>query len=234
MRNKLVFPNGGTETKYAWNRYSLTREGQHIWDKCKVNQETFYYWDKYAVVGKDSYYWDKYDAVIDEEKSKTTYTWERYPTEKVYNGYIWYKRKFSRHQDRYIDFNGSSSVRVNSNSGGSFTNGYIGFYYYYPGNETRLLGDFAYFSVQDIINNNLQINNLTAFGIYGWSWYQTKEEVPTSTERPQYLVIHDGYSMTISNGAINLSGNTYTSNQMPRGFIKNQKHSTDYLVYTLE
>lgn len=234
MRNKLVFPNGGTETKYAWDRYSLTREGQHIWDRCKVNQETFYYWDKYAVVGKDSYYWDKYDAVIDEEKSQTIYTWERYPTKKVYNGYIWYKRKFSRHQDRYIDFKGSSSVRVNSASGGSFTNGYIGFYYNYPGNETRLLGDFAYFSVQDIINNNLQINNLTAFGIYGWSWYQTKEEVPTSTERPQYLVPDSGYSMTISNGAIRLSGNTYTSNYAPGGFIKNQKHSTDYLAYTLE
>ena len=232
MRNKLVFPNGGTETKYAWDRYSLTREGQHIWDKCKVNQETFYYWDKYAVKGQDSYTWDKYNAVIDEEKSKTTYTWEKYPTKKQNSGYIWYKRKFSRHQDRYIDFRGSSSVSVNSASGGSFTNGYIVFYYSAPVNETTTApNQWNYFSVQDILDNNLQIKNLTAFGIYGWSWFETK---PTSTSKPQYLVLSDGYSMTISNGAVKLSGNTYTSSKWPMGIIKNQNYSTDYLVYTLE
>ena len=42
MRNKLVFPNGGTENKYVWDRYSLTNEGQHTWDKNEVVESTVY------------------------------------------------------------------------------------------------------------------------------------------------------------------------------------------------
>ena len=60
MRNKLVFPNGGTENKYVWDRYSLTNEGQHTWDKNEVVESTVYTWDKYAVNGSGTYTWDIY------------------------------------------------------------------------------------------------------------------------------------------------------------------------------
>ena len=94
-------------------------------------------------------------AVIDEENSTTTYTWEKYPTKMEHSGYIWYKRKFSNNCERYINFQGSSSVNVDSASSHSFTDGYIGFYYTYPQNETTIPRVYDYFSVKDILDNNI-------------------------------------------------------------------------------
>ena len=160
MRNKLVFPNGGTETKYAWDRYSLTREGQHIWDKCKVNQETFYYWDKYAVKGQDSYTWDKYNV-----EETHHYSWNKYglttTSNNVYNVY-----KTGRLIDTYFRF--SSGYQFNN----SYTltarkgQGYYLFFYHRDGTIKKLF-------VDDMIERNISIGSLLALGYYGIHYNKT-------------------------------------------------------------
>lgn len=160
MRNKLVFPNGGTETKYAWDRYSLTREGQHIWDKCKVNQETFHYWDKYAVKGQDSYTWDKYNV-----EETHHYSWNKYglttTSNNVYNVY-----KTGRLIDTWFRF--SSGYQFND----SYTltarkgQGYYLFFYHKDGTIKKLF-------VDDIIERNISIGSLLALGYYGIHYNKT-------------------------------------------------------------
>ena len=49
MRNRLVFPSGGTETKYLWDKYNLWYSGIYNWGKYNVKRTYEYLWDKYYV-----------------------------------------------------------------------------------------------------------------------------------------------------------------------------------------
>jgi hypothetical protein len=31
MLNKLTFPEGGTETRYLWNKHQINYEGEYVW-----------------------------------------------------------------------------------------------------------------------------------------------------------------------------------------------------------
>lgn len=160
MRNKLVFPNGGTETKYAWDRYSLTREGQHIWDKCKVVSKDVYYWDKYAVKGQDSYTWDKYNV-----EETHHYSWNKYGLTTTSNG-VYNVYKTGRMENVYFRF--SSGYQFNN----SYTltarkgQGYYLFFYHRDGTIKKLF-------VDDMIERNISIGSLLALGYYGIHYNKT-------------------------------------------------------------
>ena len=62
MRNRLVFPSGGMETKYVWNKSTIKNTGYHLWDKYSVNKQNLYHWDKFELknVENSEYEWEKY------------------------------------------------------------------------------------------------------------------------------------------------------------------------------
>ena len=171
MRNKLVFPNGGTETKYAWDRYSLTREGQHIWDKCKVVSKDVYYWDKYAVKGQDSYTWDKYNV-----EETHHYSWNKYglttTSNNVYNVY-----KVGRMVDTYFRFSSGYELTDNLSITAPKGKNYYLFFYNKDGTVKTMF-------VDDMIERNLYIDGLLALGYYGCS--HSKNSINPDT-KPRYL-----------------------------------------------
>ena len=237
MRNKLVFPNGGTETKYAWDRYSLTREGQHIWDKCNVNQETFYYWDKCEIVkGQENYVWQKYEAI------PNTRTWEKYPvitlsSDNNYNNnkdFIWYKYKYSEVK-KYIRVKSTTKpATVNDTQEYTFNSGYL--HFRYMGEQITSDGNislsinWATIPVQQIIENNVQIKSLQAFKIFEWCWYQN----PNDTIGEDRLVISKDQSLNVINNQVKISGSPFSTTGNISGVYSNRATLYDIEITALE
>lgn len=93
MRNRLTFPEGGMETKYVWDKYSLNNNGIYIWDKHQIKNTYLHSWNKYSVREKE-YEWKQY-TVIDGAKGEYVgivedANGEAYPQDGIQNGY-WYE-----------------------------------------------------------------------------------------------------------------------------------------------
>jgi hypothetical protein len=98
MHSKLVFPSGGMETKYVWNKSTINDKGVFVWDKNYINVENEYtwakhlvdnsgiethQWDRYTLNGDILYQWKRFDLI-----QTTDYVWNTY---KVNNTYIAYR-----------------------------------------------------------------------------------------------------------------------------------------------
>ena len=86
MRSKLVFPSGGMETKYVWNKSTINDKGVFVWDKNDVITIDTHYWNKYEIdynTDVKVYNWDKFKLVRDkyvwyQNEYYTNYTWDKY------------------------------------------------------------------------------------------------------------------------------------------------------------
>lgn len=86
MRNRLVFPSGGMETKYVWNKSTINDKGVYVWDKNDVITIDTHYWNKYEIdynTDVKVYNWDKFKLVRDkyvwyQNEYYTNYTWDKY------------------------------------------------------------------------------------------------------------------------------------------------------------
>lgn len=86
MRSKLVFPSGGMETKYVWNKSTINDKGVYVWDKNKIVNIDTHYWNKCQInynLDINVYNWDRYLPYINKYKwDKYTYTtkyyWDKY------------------------------------------------------------------------------------------------------------------------------------------------------------
>lgn len=178
MRNKLVFPNGGTETKYAWDRYSLTNEGQHIWDKCLAVKDQTWTWDKYKVksVGEDAgYIWEKYSTI----QLSDFYHYEKYPTIPPTTGkYVWRKRiAYASNKLDYI-WNEYEEKENTSFRGGVITRYGDGFIVLLHRDHDKS----KIYSVKDMIANNFVIDEPGAYGFYGFYWSPVNLIKPSTFE----------------------------------------------------
>lgn len=120
MKNKLVFPEGGLEPKYLWDRHSIQNEGVHKWDKFNTERETTYFWDKYKVNAEKRKY-KKYSLKEQQgegiENIKGDYLETvvgeigEYPDNGILDGY-WYVLDAKATWSRYYKSTGVTSITV--------------------------------------------------------------------------------------------------------------------------
>ena len=186
MRNRLVFPSAGMETKYVWDRYSIQNNGIYIWDTHDVIQDDVYYWDKYAIKGKSSYTWDKYDVI-----ETSHYSWNKYAVRET-TDFAWNYWKCSW-QDVYFVFT-TTTYELEAQTDYTFTNGYL---HFYTGPDEKKT-----YSVASIINNNASLKGILAKGIYGFR-YSTGSVVYNA--QPDYLITSIWSELSVENGAVKIT-----------------------------
>ena len=183
MRNRLVFPSAGMETKYVWDRHSIQNNGIYIWDTHDVIQDDVYYWDKYAIAGKSSYTWDKYNVI-----ETPHYTWNKYGVTET-TDYAWNYWKCSW-KDVYFVFT-TTTYELEAQADYNFTDGYLHFY--------KEDGSMKSYSVASIIANNASLGGLLAAGFYGFR-YSTASVIYNT--QPNYLVTSLYSELYVENGAV--------------------------------
>lgn len=186
MRNRLVFPSAGMETKYVWDRYSIQNNGIYIWDTHDVIQDDVYYWDKYAIKGKSSYTWDKYDVI-----ETSHYSWNKYAVRET-TDYAWNYWKCSW-QDVYFVFT-NTTYELEAQTDYTFTNGYL---HFYTGPDEKKT-----YSVASIVNNNASLKGILAKGIYGFR-YSTGSVIYNA--QPDYLITSVWSELSVENGAVKIT-----------------------------
>lgn len=156
MRNRLTFPEGGLETKYVWDKYSLNNNGIYIWDKHNVDIVNEYHWDKYSLKQKE-YKWSKYEYL-----ATTNYNWERYPQVYTEDDYLIYKRPLEdTARSKYLNLTASVSTTIRTN-------------YAYDKSRTKIYlfktdNTVDEYSVADILNNDEMMTTLLRYGYCGFN-----------------------------------------------------------------
>lgn len=119
MLNKLTFPEGGTETRYLWNKHQINYDGEYVWKQYQIDSITDYYWKKYAVMAKTTVAWEKYEVNVDGSKGDyigvVSAEAGTYPSAGTQDGIyyerlrsIYYWKQYSRQNGIYLGLTNSS------------------------------------------------------------------------------------------------------------------------------
>lgn len=161
MRNKLVFPSAGMETKYSWDKYSIQNNGIYKWDKYNLIQDMKYYWDKYSLLEEKTFYWYVYRGVL-----KTTYHWNRYTLYDIdstfaSNNFVEYVYNMEI-KSKYLNLNKDFASTPVTKSSYAFTSG--SYVYLYKADNT-----YVRYNISDVKNNCFTCNPLY-YGFVGMSY----------------------------------------------------------------
>ena len=156
MRNRLTFPEGGLETKYVWDKYSLNNNGIYIWDKHYIDKIYTHFWDKYTTKAKE-YRWNKYHYI-----TTTYYNWERYPLVYTEDDYLIYKRPLEdTARSKYLNLTASVTKTIRTD-------------YAYDKSRTKIYlfktdNTVDEYSVADILNHDEMMATLLRYGYCGFN-----------------------------------------------------------------
>ena len=223
MRNKLVFPNGGTENKYVWDRYSLTNEGQHIWDKNEVVESTIYTWDKYAVNGSGTYTWDIYPDWYLKDVGQPK--WLKYTTKlNDKKKYWWEKYKITdikRYVSYILDYANASPYLYEERTE-NYKSGWI--YLAYIDDSSGKIKNYA-INIATAIKNNLVVESLASMRVF--AWYHVSSG-GFNLEHCNRLIMNYTQGVKIVDGALQITGHPLSNGKIT-GIERDNFTETAYL-----
>ena len=208
MRNKLVFPNGGTENKYVWDRYSLTNEGQHTWDKNKVVESTVYTWDKYAVNGSGTYTWDIYTDWYLKDVGQPK--WLKYTTKLNDKKKYWWEKYKITDIKRYVGYtlDYANASYLGDEITANYKSGWI--YLAYIDDSSGKIKNYA-INIATAIKNNLVVESLASMRVFAWYYVSSGG---FSLEHCNRLIMNYTQGVKIVDGALQITGNPLSNGKI--------------------